>query len=141
MQRVDYKESFAERVRWENWEKEEVHERLTIDGVVVEDKDGNLNARAVKVKRNPKWKKLDWDYIEEAVGHVSRFEYVMCENQCKDEDISIKAILKSRKADEDLEEYLAWHNRTTKRERYIRSHYNDLEDDNYERQEKRVLNG
>lgn len=135
------KRSFAERLSYENWEKEEVHEKFMIDGIIAEDRDGNINMRVIKVKRNSKWQKLDWDYIGEVVGFVSRFEYVMCENQCKDNDIAIRAILNSRKAEDDLSIYLSWYQREKGKEKYIRSHYNDLEDDNYERQEKRCLNG
>lgn len=138
---MEIKRTHAELVGYENWEKEEVHEKFRVDGVVAEDNNGNLNVRVVKVKRNPQWEQLDWNYIHSVVGLVNRFEYVMCENQCKNNDISIRAILKSRKATDDLNEYMSWYRTTTARERYIRSHYNDDEEDNYERQEQRCLNG
>ena len=127
-------------------EKEKLHQlalenRFSINGVVCEDKDGEILLRNIPINRNPSWQPLDWKYISSICGVCSRFEHVMCENQCKDEDTAIRAIFNSRKALEDLSIYLSWKKREEQKEKYIRTHYNDLEEDNYERQEERMLNG
>lgn len=123
-------------------ELELANNKFVIDGKCAEyEITGELNLHNIPHKRNPKWQPLDWKYIETICGHCSRFEYLMCENQCKDNDMAIKAIFRSRKANDDLSIYLSWVEREHGKEKYIRTHYNDLEDDNYERQEVRMLNG
>lgn len=120
---------------------DESREKFVVDGVVCEDIEGNVILSRIKPTRNPKWQPLDWKYIESICGHCNRFEFVMCERQAKDNDTAIKAVFNYRKANDDLIIYLAWVERENRKEKFIRTHLNDLEDDNYERQEVRMNNG
>ena len=120
--------------------------KFKINGKVVEDINGNILHKKLKkedASRNPSWPKLDYKKIYDAFGYLTTYEFIMCENQCKTTDLAIKAVSNYRKSKEDtyLQELLADNAREKARMRYIRSHYNDLEDDNYERQEVRKLNG
>ena len=99
------------------------------------DKNGNIKVEKVPVNRNPKWEQIDYNRVYEVVGKISQFEYKMCENQCKDTDTAIKAILNSRNANPDeyywilKEDYAIDKART----HYLRTHLNDIEDDNEEK--------
>ena len=83
----------------------------------------------VEICRNAEWKNLDFAIVERACGDVTRYEYVMCMNQCEDEEMCIKAIFNKRKSDEDYAIFLHQFYTQVAAERFIRSHYNDLEDD------------
>lgn len=123
-------------------ELELANNKFVIDGQCAEHiRTGELNLRKVPIKRNPKWQPLDWNYIDTICEGHNWFEYVMCENQARTNDIAIRAIFNSRKASDDLAIYLSWVQREQGKEKYIRTHYNDLEEDNFERQEIRCLNG
>ena len=105
----------------------------------------DFNVKEVEVKRNPKWEPLDWNAIKKAVGQdITKFDEKMCENQCPTTEMAIKAIQKRRECDQlqfELELEAERDAATNPRNKYIRTHYNDLEADNYERQEVRTLNG
>lgn len=116
---------------------------FTVTGKVVEsDKNGDLHLEHIKIKDIKRvWEPLDWDFIENTVGHCNRFEIIMCTTQCKTNEDAIKAILKYRKAQKESNSYIASLNKENHETKYLRTHYNDLEDDNFERQEIRCLNG
>ena len=123
-------------------ELELANNKFVINGKCCEfELTGELNLHNIPINRNQNWQPLDWEYIKTICGHCSAFEYKMCENQARTNDVAIRAIFNSRKANDDLSIYLSWFNREQGKEKYIRTHYNDLEDDNFERQEIRCLNG
>lgn len=99
------------------------------------DKKGNLKVDKVPVNRNPKWGEIDYLRVYEVVGKISQFEYKMCENQCKDTDTAIKAILNSRNANPDEYYWLLKgdYEKDKARTHYLRTHLNDIEDDNEEK--------
>lgn len=99
------------------------------------DKKGELKVDKVPVNRNPKWEEIDYLRVYEVVGKISQFEYKMCENQCKDTDTAIKAILNSRNANPDEYYYILKGDYETDKARthYLRTHLNDIEDDNEEK--------
>ena len=120
------------------------HQKFTINGKLAEDRNGNIflhNIKKEDVKRNPEWPDLDWTEIDKAVNYHTYFEYLMCKGQCKTNEMAIKAILNYRKSSSELSDILIEASLEEKRNKYIRTHYNDLEDDNEERQEIRCLNG
>lgn len=120
------------------------YEKFTINGKIAEDCNGNIilhNIKKEDIKRNPSWPELDWTEIEKNVGRCSRYEYLMCEGQCKTNEMAIKSIKNYRLSDDALSDIIASEIKEKRRNHYIRTHYNDIEDDNEERQEIRCLNG
>lgn len=124
--------------------KEMDENKFRVNGKLAEDTYGNVIIHNIKnedIKRNPEWPPLDWDIIEKECGHCNRFEYIMCEMQCSSNELAIKGIKNCRKHQSEYNDILIDDNRTKRRNKYIRTHYNDLEDDVFERQEIRCLNG
>ena len=99
------------------------------------DKKGELKVDKVPVNRNPKWEEIDYLRVYEVVGKISQFEYKMCENQCKDTDTAIRSILTARNANPDEYYYILKGDYETDKARthYLRTHLNDIEDDNEEK--------
>ena len=96
------------------------------------DKNGDINLNRVKANRNPNWQPINYDLLTEKYGKLSQFVYLMVENQCKDTESAIRAIenLKKNNSEDDLYYILkSEENRDRARTRYVRTHYNDLEDD------------
>lgn len=109
---------------------------------------GELDLRKITdedIKRNPDWPFLNWNIIDAEVGGHSKYEYIMCETQCKTDSHAIKSIKNYRKINSDINVTIfsleLEEEKNRRRNRYLRTHYNDLEDDNYERHEIRCLNG
>ena len=86
----------------------------------------------IKVDRPKEWETLNIKEIEEELGALSPFEYKMVMNTCKDKEMAIKAVKNSRKANEDFSLFMKHIKHEESVERYRRSHYNDLEEDNEE---------
>ena len=137
-------ELYVNKSRWTTKDTERLKNRQIgigkVDNSLMEDdgtwdKNGNIKVEKVPVNRNPKWEQIDYNRVYEVVGKISQFEYKMCENQCKDTDTAIKAILNYRNANPDeyywilKEDYALDKART----HYLRTHLNDIEDDNEEK--------
>ena len=137
-------ELYVNKSRWTNKDTERLKNRQIgigkVDNSLMEDdgtwdKKGELKVEKVPVNRNSKWDQIDYTRVYKVVGNISQFEYKMCENQCKDTDTAIKAILNYRNANPDeyywilKEDYALDKART----HYLRTHLNDIEDDNEEK--------
>lgn len=123
---------------------------FTINGNRAEDRNGflKLDLKADEyICRNHTWDILDWNIICSelhcTMTEVGKFGYIMCENQCKTNEMAVKALKNyfKHRDDTSLSEMLSYYKKEACRMKYIRSHYNDTEDDNMERQEVRCLNG
>ena len=77
--------------------------------------------------------KLDWKYIDSIVGKTTFFEKNMCNAQCEDNEHAIRTIKNYRKDNEDYAEFMKSVGRRAKQDKFYRSHYNDIEEDNEEK--------
>ena len=95
------------------------------------DRKGNLLVDRVKENRNPNWQPIDYGKLDKIFGKLSRFEYLMAENQCKDTETAIKAITNHRN-DNDTPLYYILKGDMLEdeaRNHYLRKSMNDIEDD------------
>ena len=106
---------------------------------------GQLCISKIKVNRNPKWEKIDYKMLKQLFYEIDKVEYLMCENVCPDTETAIKAIKNKRCQELQRDEWVDILENANRldyaRTHFMPTHYNDLEDDNYQRQEIRNQNG
>jgi len=105
------------------------------------DKNGDLILKKVPYDRPKDWPEIDYKVLKERFEYLDGVESLMVNNTCRTTEVAIKAIERKRKADDDSFSFLSHYAKEKAKDHYIRTHYNDLEADNYERQEERQLNG
>ena len=99
---------------------------------IMVDSDTAKYCHAIEIKRPKDWPDLDMSIIEAEVGEIDSYENKMIQNQCKTEQLAIKAIRNKRQSDEDYEDIMSQAAYEKKRDHYFRKKTNDLEEDNEE---------
>ena len=108
--------------------------RKNYDGLDMRNKDK-------PAKRNPQWPQLDFKELDKEFDDLDGYERAMVNAQCETMDDARAALRKKRYSDDVYAEKMDFYAKEARKDRFIRTHYNDLEADNYERQEQRMLNG
>ena len=109
------------------------------------EQDKQFQEKRIQIERPGGWEELDWNVIKRVCGEIGSYEYKMCMNLCKTTEIAIAAIKNKRRIEQRSEDILdsleeaEYYERACLR--YLPNHYNDLEEDNYQRQEIRLKNG
>lgn len=95
--------------------------------------EANAYCKKIKINRPKDWPDLDMSIIESECSDISSYEYKMIMNNCKTEQLAIKAIKNKRQSDLDFNEFMSETETTKRREKYFRKKINDLEEDNEDR--------
>ena len=96
------------------------------------DSDTISYCNQIEVSRPKDWPDLDMSIIEAEVGEIDSYEYKLIQNQCKTEQLAIRAIRNKRQSDEDYYDIMDQAAHDRKRDHYFRKKMNDLEEDKEE---------